>query len=239
MQAFILAAGIGSRLKPFTDFHPKPLAVVQGKTLLQRCLEHVKKHGYTKIIMNLHTMPEQIIDFLKVNDNFGLEITWIIEEVLLETGGGIKNATHLIDMEKPLSILNADILSNIDLSAFNQAFHQKEADALLAVKNRNSSRKLIFNKEEKLVAWKNENDKIYRPADYQEEENDKIRAFSGIQIINPQLIKATQLQGKFSLIDFYLELCNNHAIYMYEHNEDYLLDVGTPEKLEHAQNFPL
>lgn len=239
MQAFILAAGLGTRLKPFTDFHPKPMAVVQGKPLLQHNIEKLKKAGYSKLIINLHTMPEQIIEFLNLHDNFGLEITYRIEQDLLETGGGLRNIEDLIDRSKPITILNADILSNIDLVKMYKTFQESNVSALLAVQNRESNRKLLFDENQQLIGWKSIQPSNYKPDSMNKESQYTELAFSGIQIMDVNLLNDSPLRGKFSLIDLYLEQCSNHVIKAYPHDKDYLLDIGTPEKLQNAQQVAL
>lgn len=239
MQAFILAAGLGTRLKPFTDFHPKPMAVVQGKPLLQHNIEKLKQAGYSKLIINLHSMPEQIIEFLKLHDNFGLDITYRIEQDLLETGGGLRNIEDLIDSSKPITILNADILSNIDLIKMNTAYQASDCTALLAVQNRDSNRKLLFDDNLQLIGWKSIQPSNYKPDSINKESQYTELAFSGIQIIDMKILNGSLLKGKFSLIDLYLEQCKNHVIKAYPHDKDYLLDIGTPEKLQNAQQVAL
>lgn len=239
MQAFILAAGLGTRLKPFTDFHPKPMAVVQGKPLLQHNIEKLKKAGYSKLIINLHTMPEQIIEFLNLHDNFGLEITYRIEQDLLETGGGLRNIEDLIDRSKPITILNADILSNINLAKMYTAYQESDCIALLAVQNRESNRKLLFDEKHHLIGWKSIQPSNYKPDSMNKESQYTELAFSGIQIMDVNLLNDSPLRGKFSLIDLYLEQCSNHVIKAYPHDKDYLLDIGTPEKLQNAQQVAL
>ncbi|HLS70599.1 MAG TPA: sugar phosphate nucleotidyltransferase [Chitinophagaceae bacterium] len=239
MQAFVLSAGMGSRLYPITKTLPKPLVEVQGQTLLERNLLKLKTSGYSKIIINLHFFPQQIIDFLEANSFFGLEIQWVIEKELLETGGGVKNALQFIDSSKPLTIVNADILSNIDLIKLHNFYIKESADAVLAIKNRNSSRKLIFNDNGELKAWTSIKENKFKPSDYMQNPLDKERAFSGIQIVNPELFEETKLEGKFSLIDLYIEQSKTKRILGWEHNADYLLDVGTIDKLQKAQHFKL
>lgn len=239
MQAFILAAGLGTRLKPFTDFHPKPMAVVQGKPLLQHNIEKLKRAGYSKLIINLHSMPEQIIEFLKLHDNFGLDITYRIEQDLLETGGGLRNIEDLIDRSKPITILNADILSNINLAKMYTAYQESDCIALLAVQNRESNRKLLFDENHHLIGWKSIQPSSYKPDSMNKESQYTEFAFSGIQIMDVKLLNDSQLRGKFSLIDLYLEQCSNHVIKAYLHDNDYLLDIGTPEKLQNAQQVAL
>lgn len=239
MQAFILAAGLGSRLKPFTDHHPKPLAIVQSKPLLQHVIEHLKSAGVTKIFLNLHTMPEQIIAFLEDQDYFQLTIQYKIEKELLETGGGLKNIYPLINPSKPLIIMNADMLSNINLKQMMNTFQEGKTDGLLAVQNRDSNRKLLFNQDQRLIGWKSIAPLKYLPEDLNKNTIAHAYAFSGIQIIRPDILHRSQLKGKFSLIDLYLELCDHSYFQPYLHDQDYLLDVGTMARLEAAQHLKL
>lgn len=238
MKAMILAAGLGTRLKPFTDHHPKALAPIGEHTLLELAIKKLIKADIKDIVINVHHFADQIIDYVAQHDNFGahIQISNEIDEVL-ETGGGLKKALSLLGTQDDVLVCNADILSNIDLKAMMTAHQKWQPATTLAVQDRTSSRKLIFNNTHQLIAWCNETDQQLKPADVQLPIAYKKLAFSGIQIIHPQLLQDIQLAGKFSLIDMYLQAMNRHAIRAYEHSNDVLLDVGKPEAHKAAQEL--
>jgi MurNAc alpha-1-phosphate uridylyltransferase len=242
MRAMILAAGLGTRLKPFTDHHPKALAMVNGKSLLQRNVEYLLAYGITDIIINVHHFADQIIDAVQANNGWGARITISDESnEVLETGGGLLRAANYFEGEERWLVMNADILTNLDLHKMMDAdalFAQKaEGDlvATLAVTNRNSSRNLIFNQAGTLCGWKNNTTGEEKWTLPLRDPNTAVpKAFSGIQIVHASFLQALTLQGKFSLIDAYLQLAQHYAIYYYDHSEGILLDVGKPESLEKA-----
>ena len=242
MRAMILAAGLGTRLKPFTNHHPKALAMVNGKSLLQRNVEYLMSYGITEIIVNVHHFADQIINTIQENKGWGAKIT-ISDETheVLETGGGLLHAAHYFEDEENWLVMNADILTNLDLHkmiAADEAYTLKaEGDlvATLAVTNRNSSRNLIFNTAGTLCGWKNNTTGEEKWALPLRDPNTAVpKAFSGVQIVHAAFLKELQLRGKFSLIDAYLQLAQHYAIHFYDHSGGILLDVGKPESLEKA-----
>ncbi|MFZ9660644.1 MAG: nucleotidyltransferase family protein [Chitinophagaceae bacterium] len=239
-KAMIFAAGLGTRLKPFTDQHPKALFPIHGKPLLQRNIEHLKSHGIKDIIINIHHFADQIIDFIRIHDQFGINISFSHEEEEpLETGGGLKKASWFFaDSNLPFVVINADILSNIDLHKMH-AFHvMKNGIATLAATNRNSSRCLLQDDQHHLIGWKNmqtgeerisRSNCSYKPV-----------AFSGIHIIKPEFISHLSQEEKFSIIDSYLDTAKNEDIFIYQHDGDIVVDVGKPDSIEVAERlFPL
>jgi len=242
MRAMILAAGLGTRLKPFTDKHPKALAIVNGKSLLQRNVEYLMSYGITDIIVNVHHFADQIIQTVQDNKGWGANIT-ISDETheVLETGGGLLHAAPYFESEDFWLVMNADILTNLDLHkmmAADEQFAKKaegELVATLAVTNRTSSRNLIFNAAGTLCGWKNNSTGEEKWANPLRDPNTAVpKAFSGIQIVHASFLKEVQLRGKFSLIDAYLQLAQHYAIHFYDHSDGILLDVGKPESLEKA-----
>ncbi len=184
MKAMILAAGLGTRLKPFTEQHPKALLPINDKTLLQRNIEYVKQAGITEIVINIHHFGQQIIDFLNTHNNFGCHIQISDErEELLETGGGLLKARHMLQ-DCTFVLLNADILTHLDLSKMIAYHNQFKPLVTLAVSQRSSSRQLEFDQKMTLCGWKNLNtgEHIHTGSQAAYE-----RAFSGIHIINPAL----------------------------------------------------
>ena len=238
----ILAAGLGTRLKPFTNKHPKALAVVNGKSLLQRNVEYLLSFGITDIIVNVHHFADQIINAVNENKGWGANITISDEtDEVLETGGGLLRAANYFESEDRWLVMNADILTNLDLHkmiAADEAYAIKaEGDlvATLAVTDRSSSRNLIFNQSGTLCGWKNNNTGEEKWALPLRDPNSAVpKAFSGIQIVHAAFLQEVQLHGKFSLIDAYLQLAQHYAIHYYDHSDGILLDVGKPESLEKA-----
>jgi len=242
MRAMILAAGLGTRLKPFTDHHPKALAIVNGKSLLQRNVEYLLAYGITDIIVNVHHFADQIIDAVQSNNGWGATITISDEsDEVLETGGGLLRAASYFEGEERWLVMNADILTDLDLHkmiAADELNTQKaEGDlvATLAVTNRNSSRNLIFNQAGTLCGWKNNNTGEEKWSLPLRDSNTAVpKAFSGIQIVHASFLQEVQMRGKFSLIDAYLQLAQHYAIHYYDHSDGILLDVGKPESIEKA-----
>lgn len=235
MKALIFAAGKGTRLKPFTDQHPKALAVVNGKPLLQRNIEYVKSFGVTDFVVNVHHFGEQIVDFLKKNDNFGVKIQVSDESnELLETGGGLVFAREFLDHGEDFLIMNADILTDLNLSDFVEFHKQKQDFATLAVSERNSSRKLFFNDEMVLRGWLNLQTGEQRLAEFNK--GFKALAFSGIHCVNPSVFSKIKRTGKFSIMEEYLDLMHTENIHGFEHQAN-LIDVGKPEAILEAENY--
>ncbi len=238
----ILAAGLGTRLKPFTDHHPKALAIVNGKTLLQRNVEYLLSYGITDIIVNVHHFADQIIEIVAQNKGWGANITISDETTeVLETGGGMLFAKNYFASEERWLVMNADILTDLNLHSLIAADEKftlaAEGDlvATLAVTNRTSSRNLIFNAAGTLCGWKNNNtgeEKWALPL--KDPSTAAPKAFSGIQIVHANFFRGLAMQGKFSLIDAYLQLATHYAIHYYDHSNGILLDVGKPESLEKA-----
>lgn len=231
----ILAAGLGTRLKPFTDKHPKALAVVNGKTLLQRNIEYLKVFGISDIIINVHHFAPQIIDFLSEHNNFNLSIK-ISDETneVLETGGGIRKASHFFDDGNPFLVMNVDILTQLSLPDFFDFYQKEKPIACLAVSERNSSRCLLFDDENTLCGWRNKNTNEVKMSRSSEILNEK--SFSGIHIIQPQIFEMMPKFGKFSIVDTYLEVAKNQPIKCFNHSS-ILVDVGKPESIHEAEKY--
>ncbi len=236
MKAMLFAAGLGTRLQELTKECPKALVNVQGKTLLQHSVEHLKKNGCNYIVINVHHFAEKILEELKKEAYLGLDIKISDErEHLLETGGGLLKAAKYLDGESPFLAYNVDVLSNINLQALYKQHRASNALATLAVRNRISSRYLLFDQDNTLCGWTNTQTGALKTSKkalktYQ-------RAFSGIQVINPAIFDLIEQQGRFSITTSYLELATNHHIEAYEHDKDYWFDVGKPERLKAAENF--
>lgn len=230
----ILAAGLGSRLKPFTDKHPKALALVNGKSLLQRNIEYLQKIGITEVLVNVHHFADQIIDAVTSSHGWGSRVTISDEtDAVLETGGGLKKAAWYFANETSFLLINADILTNLDLDTLIAQHTNTAALATLAVSVRNSSRYFLFSETGQLCGWKNQNTGEYKPAHLTDGTTGHLiaKAFSGIQVIDTKLLLLMQREGKFSMVDVYLDLCAAHRILACDHTGATLLDVGKPESL--------
>ncbi|WP_267405684.1 MULTISPECIES: nucleotidyltransferase family protein [unclassified Chryseobacterium] len=235
MKALIFAAGKGTRLKPFTDHHPKALAKVNGVPLLERNINYLKGFGINDFVINIHHFGNQIVDFLKQNNNFNCKIEISDEsEELLETGGGLIFARKFLDLGEDFLIMNADILTNIDINAFVE-YHKKIKDfATLAVSDRESSRKLLFNDEMVLRGWLNVQSGEQRLAEFNK--GFKALAFSGVHCINPSIFDKIKRTGKFSVMEEYLDLMLTEHIHGFVH-DSILIDVGRPESVIEAEKY--
>jgi len=234
MKAMILAAGLGTRLKPFTDHHPKALAVVNDKTILQRNVEYLASFGIKDIIINVHHFAEQVIFFVEKNNGFGSNISFSDErDEVLETGGGIKKAARFFEKQnEPFVVMNVDVLTDMNLAAMISLHKTKSPMATLAVSSRQTSRYFLFDESNLLCGWKNVKtgeQKISRQSSKYIE-----KAFSGIHVISPEIFSLIKSEGKFSMVDVYLELAKTQAIQAFDHTGSKFIDVGKPESILRA-----
>ena len=235
MKALIFAAGKGTRLKPFTDHHPKALARVNGVPLLERNIKYLQSYGINDFVINIFHFGEQIVEFLKEHDHFGANIEISDEkDQLLETGGGLVFARRFLDDGEDFLILNADILTDLNITEFVKYHQEKKDFATLAVSDRKSSRKLLFNPEMILKGWLNVQTGEQRLAEFNK--GFKPLAFSGIHCVNPQIFNKIKRTGKFSIMEEYLDLMSLERIHGYEHSAD-LIDVGKPESIAEAEKI--
>lgn len=237
MKAMILAAGLGTRLKPFTDKHPKALVTINGKTLLQRNIEYLAGFDIKDVIVNVHHFANQIKTLIKKNDGFGSKVTISDEsDEVLETGGGLKKASWFFTQtDEPFVLINVDVLTDMDLGAMIKQHIFIQPLATLAVTSRHTSRYFLFDEMPNLCGWKNENtgeQKISRDAREFVE-----KAFSGIHVISPEIFSQIKLNGKFSMVDVYLELAKTHAISAFDHSNSKFIDVGKPESILKAEKL--
>ena len=238
MKAMIFAAGLGTRLYPLTLNKPKALVEIAGKTLLQLAIEKVGQAGYNELVINIHHFGDQIIDFLKKNNNFGLSITISDERnQLLDTGGGILNAQPLLVGDEPFLVYNVDVLSNIDLQLFRKYHDERGGLATLAVRDRKTSRYLAFDQSMQLCGWKNI--KTGDEISTRNIQNCSLLAFSGIQLIEPSIFKLITETGSFPLIPLYLRLAKDHRIMGYHDNSFLWMDLGKPDQIIEAAKFIL
>ena len=247
----IFAAGLGTRLKPLTDTMPKALVPLAGKTLLQWQIEKLKAAGITDIVVNVHHFPDQIIDYLRENNNFGCNIQVSDErDMLLETGGGLRKAHPLLTSNlsplasSPILVCNVDILSNIDIPALLNAYNPEEM-GLVVVYPRDTQRYLLFDDNSRLRGWTNIatgevrgplSDNRYPIA------NTRKLAFSGMQVLNPRIFevmeKVVAEKGeKFSLIDLYLSIAEKEILRAFIPENYRMMDVGKINQLSEAEAF--
>lgn len=236
----ILAAGMGTRLKPITDHTPKALVEIGGEPLLGRQLKRLAHFGFTSIVVNVHHHANLVKSFLSNFKITGVEITISDEsDMLLDTGGGIWNAVPFFSDGEPFLVHNVDILSTVDLGKLYQQHKSTSALATLLVSERESSRHFLFNKMGQLRGWENvktgEKKLLCRL-----EETLTPLAFSGIHVINPTIFSLHHQNGTFSIIDIYLQLCCYNPIMAYKVSPETIIhDIGTPQKLEEANRLAL
>src|SRR5207302_1318137 len=204
MKAMILAAGLGTRLRPLTDTRPKALVELNGRPLLEITLSRLREFGIHEVIVNVHHFADMIVDYLKSHDNFGMRIEVSREDVLLDTGGGLKKAAHLFlngNRDEPFLVHNVDVISTIDLARMMQLHEDKKALATLAVQQRETSRYLLFDDELQLCGRRSgsgQSDEMVRWA-----QNVQPLAFCGIHAVSPRLLTMLTETGVFSIIASY------------------------------------
>lgn len=222
MKAMIFAAGLGTRLRPITDLKPKAMVEVGGQPMLKLVLDRCSSAGIKEVMINVHYLPEVILDFLKTyRTELKIHISDETDEVL-ETGGGLLKAKKFFSDGQPFLVANVDVLTNIDIELFAHAHHQLGGLVTLAVRDRASKRKLLFDQNARL---KGRADGELKGSEL---------AFSGYHIVDPKIFQYISRVGKFSIIDWYLDICEKEAIYAYPHQQDIWIDIGTVEKLEQA-----
>lgn len=238
MKAMILAAGLGTRLRPLTDDRPKALVEVAGHTLLEITLQRLRQFGIREVIVNVHHFAEMVVEYLKKNDNFGMRIEISREEVLLDTGGGLKKAAWFFledasNSDEPFILHNVDVLSTIDLERMVQSHRENQALATLAVQERETSRYLLFDAQNQLCgrrAGRDREPEIVRACG-----QTQALAFSGVHVISPRLLSRMTEDGVFSIIDSYLRLAGEgEKIVGFRADEYYWRDLGRPENVTQA-----
>ncbi len=244
-QVMILAAGLGTRLKPLTDTMPKALVPVGGSPLLDINIRKLQAQGYDRFVVNVHHFAQQIIDYVTQQDYAPLVHFSDEREQLLETGGGLKKARNLFRDDEPILIHNVDILDNVDYGWFSRQ-HQTDEDAVLLVSRRKTKRYLLFDNAMRLMGWKNvETGEVKSPYEYvrrtglsQHSEPLNMFAFSGIHSFSPRLFPLMdRFPDRFSIIDFYLSVCHrSHIVGVVKEDLD-MLDVGKLDTLSEANAF--
>ena len=229
----LFAAGLGTRLKPFTDHCPKALVEVNDKTLLEHNIRYLQRFGIYDVIINVHHFASQIEDVLYEHDRFGSNISISDERAeLLETGGGLKKAASFFSGETAFVVMNVDVLTNLDLGKMITAHDDSAPIATLAVMKRESSRQLLFDNDMRLCGWMN--NKTHEERIALPDRQVQPFAFSGIQILSGAALNDIPFDGKFSLIDLYLYLAKKETIRGYDHTGNIFIDVGKPESIEKA-----
>lgn len=234
MKAMIFAAGLGTRFKPWTDHHPKALALVNGKSLLQRNVEYLQQYGIYDVVVNVHHFADQIIRAVEINEGWGSHIRISDEtDEVLETGGGLLKARPLLEDNEPFITLNADFLTDLNLHHLLAYHRERKGLISFGITHRVSSRNFLFDEENRLCGWMNNSTGEKRIS------IDKAglhpMAYSCVVVFEPGIFDLIPQRGKFSLVDTYLSLAAAHPIYGYDHSGDKLVDVGKPESVAVAE----
>jgi N-acetyl-alpha-D-muramate 1-phosphate uridylyltransferase len=238
MKAMIFSAGLGTRFKPWTDTNPKALAVVSGKTLLQRNIEYLQQYGIKDVLVNVHHFADQLIETIMKSKGWGSQTTISDErDELLETGGGLLKAKEFFTPGEKFITCNADILTDLDINKLLSFHNEKKALITFGVTRRKTSRYLLFDENDRLCGWRNATkgeDKISIPQNKYIE-----KAYSCVVVFEYDIFRLMEEKGflgKFSLIDVYLSLAVDHLIQGYDHTGDRLVDVGKPESIVIAES---
>src|SRR3984957_17161919 len=236
MRAMVLAAGLGTRLRPLTDDRPKVLVEVGGRTLLEITLARLRAFGIHDVIVNVHHFADKVISFLRERENFGMHIEMSREDLLLDTGGGLKKASWFFvehsdspgsEKDEPFLLHNVDVVSTIDLQRMVQFHLDNQALATLAVQHRDSSRRLLF--DEQLLLCGRRGGREARPEIVRTAPKTEAFAFSGIHVISPRLLTLMKEEGVFSIIDTYLRLAGSgEKILAFRADDYYWRDLGKP-----------
>jgi NDP-sugar pyrophosphorylase family protein len=237
MKAMILAAGKGTRMLPLTKNKPKALIEIQGVTLLEHTIRYLNYYGIDEIIINVHHHADQIVDFIKKKNSFGLRIEFSDEtKELLDTGGGLLKARWFFDDQEPFVLTSSDVITNLDLNEFC-LFHKKNNPLVtLAVKHRKSSRDFLFDQDYRLCGWHNNSTGKTRMV---REVHDQIKvAFSTIHLLTPSLFDLIIERGCFSIVDVYLRLASKHTIMGFEHDRSAWFECGRIENLNQLNQTP-
>jgi NDP-sugar pyrophosphorylase family protein len=237
MKAMLLAAGMGTRLRPLTDDRPKALVEVAGRTLLEIALTRLRNFGIREVIINVHHFAGMLESYLKANNNFGLQIEISREETLLDTGGGLKKAAYFFhnaaSRQEPFILHNVDIISNIDFGQMLKFHAERNALATLAVQDRQTSRYLLFDDSLELCgrrAGTEGQPQLVRPTLHPQ-----ALAFSGVHIISPRFLNMMSEEGAFSIIDSYLRLAGQgEKLLGFRADKYYWRDLGRPEHITQA-----
>jgi MurNAc alpha-1-phosphate uridylyltransferase len=234
MKGMIFAAGLGTRFKPWTDQHPKALAPVNGKSLLQRNIEYLQKYGITEVVVNVHHFADQVISAVEQNNGWGSTVL-ISDETneVLETGGGLLKAKKLLDGDEPFVTVNADILTDLNLKRLIDYHKDYKPLVSFGVTSRKTSRCFLFDEYDRLCGWRNKKagEEIIAIAKNKLVE----RAYSCVVVFEPRIFSLIPQRGKFSIVETYLSLAKDNLILGYDHTGDKFADVGKPESVAAAE----
>lgn len=237
MKAMILAAGLGTRLKPITDIMPKALLPIGGKPLLEWQLEKLRGAGIGDVVINVHHFAEQIIDYVAMHNGWDMNIQFSDERgQLLETGGGLRKAGLLFGKNEPVLVCNVDVLSNIRLEELIEA-HDEKSLSTIVVSQRETQRYFLFDESKRLMGWTNLKTGEVKPAGMDAQGLEKL-AFSGMHVVSPEIFEVMKpYPEKFSITDFYIEQCREHVIKAFVPSDYRMMDIGKIDSLEEAEHF--
>ena len=235
-KAMVFAAGLGTRLKPITNNKPKALAEINHIPLLDIIIRRLIQFGFHDIVVNVHHFSDQVVQFIRQKNNFGVNIMISDEsDLLLDTGGGLQKARLFLAGKSPILLHNVDILTNLDYSKMEEYHLQQNALATVAVRNRRSSRYLLFDEDNQLCGWENTlTHEVKLPVPTVPLIN---LAFSGIHFVSPDIFTHLHDTGPYSVITKYLDLAVSSKIMGYIHNDDFWMDLGKPEHLQTASDL--
>lgn len=235
-RAIIFSAGLGTRFKPWTDKHPKALAVVNGKTLLQRNIEYLQQYGITEVVVNVHHFADQIIEAIKINNGWGSKV-FISDEsdAVLETGGGLMKAKDFLCFDNIFVSVNVDVLTDLNIDSLLKFYEEKKALIAFGVTQRKTSRNILLDQNMQMCGWQNNNtgDKIIT----RYSENPHPYAYSCVTIYDSKIFDLIEQQGKFSIMDSFLKLSADQHVFGFEHSGDKWVDVGRPESVLVAEKM--
>jgi very-short-patch-repair endonuclease/dTDP-glucose pyrophosphorylase len=236
LKAMIFSAGLGTRFKPWTDSHPKAVALVNGKSLLQHNIEYLQQYGITDVVVNVHHFADQVIEAVNKNKGWGSNVM-ISDETneVLETGGGLLKAKDLLQNGEPFITLNADFLTDLNINDLLKFHQQRKSLISFGITSRKTSRYFLFDEDNRLCGWRNTNTgeekiSIAKP-------DLKEMAYSCVVVFQPEIFDLIPQRGKFSLVETYLSLAADYPIYGYNHTGDKLVDVGKPESVAIAEKL--
>ncbi len=243
-RAIIYAAGLGTRFKPWTDKHPKALAIINGKSLLQRNIEYLQQYGFNDVIVNVHHFADQLKESIQTNNGWGSNIIISDEsDEVLETGGGLLKAKDLFDPNELFVSINVDVLTDLDLNALIETHKKNNALITIAVSDRTTSRYFLFDDESRLCGWRNTKTGEEIISSLNKDEEDKCvenllqKAYSCVVVYSPEIFSKIPFTGKFSLTALYLHLAKTNLIFGHQHTIEKWVDVGKPESVAIAEKL--
>ena len=235
MKAMLLAAGLGTRLKPLTDSMPKALVPLRGVTLLERAMRYLQRHGVEEVVLNVHHFADQVEAFLRERDGFGIPYSLSDErDQLLDTGGGVKRAAPFFQGGEPFIVYNVDVLTDLDLGELYRAHVRSGCLATLAVRRRQTSRCFLFDASLRLAGWRNRNTGQTRWCGDELPAAEEL-AFSGIQVLDPGIFHYFPEESVFSLVELYLRAGRGGAVCGYTHDDSLWMDAGKADDLARVE----